>query len=109
MALKEAIKTIEDKGYIVKEYANMSMGIVSETCPAVYEIMKPDYSTVYSASGISPNCLSYWAETLPQLTEAKTPAIKAFDAAADADRRKKEREYDEMYNEGGDGYNPYRG
>ena len=87
----------------------MSMGIVSETCPVVYEIMKPDYSTVYGAGGVSPDSLSYWADTLSQIVAAKTPAIKAFDADADADRRKKEREYDEMYNEGGDGYNPYRG
>jgi hypothetical protein len=109
MTTSDAIKIIEDKGYIVKEQANMSMGIVSETCPVVYEIMMPDYSTVYGAGGVAPDCLSDWAETLPQIMAVKTPAIKAFDADADADRRRKEREYDEMYNEGGDGYNPYRG
>ena len=32
----------------------------------------------------------------------------AYDGMTEAERRKKEKEYDNLYNEGGEGYNPYR-
>ncbi len=109
MTLNETIKAIEGKGYIVKASANTWMGKLNEACPVVYEICTPDYIAVYGANGIHPLRLATWSETLPQLTapKAKQPA-KAETAEARAIRQAKEKDWDEAYNEGAEGYNPYR-
>jgi hypothetical protein len=108
--LNNAIKAIEAKGYIVKASENRWMGKLDESCPTVYEILKPDYSAVYGANGIAPENLDKWLK-LPELVKAEraeTETVTAYDATAEAERKAKESEWDNIYNEGGEGYNPYR-
>lgn len=109
MTTEEAIATLERKGYIVSKYDNMSFGKLVESCPIVYDIYNPDHTHVYGSNSTAPEQLPVWAESLRDLTAIKTPReITYRTAAEEADRRRKEREYDEINNDGGEGYNPYR-
>lgn len=104
------ISKIEAKGYIVKARENTWMGKLDAECPTVYEILRSDYSTVYGANGIGPDELDKWLDTLSDLT-AEKPIVAsdtAYDPCKEAQRKTKEREWDAIYNEGGEGYNPYR-
>lgn len=105
--LNETIKSIEAKGYIVKASENRWMGKLDESCPTVYEILKPDYTGVYGANGISPDNLDKWLR-LPELATNKNETEATYDATAEAERKAKETEWDNAYNEGAEGYNPYR-
>ncbi|MDP4117680.1 MAG: hypothetical protein Q8873_00605 [Bacillota bacterium] len=108
--MADAIKALEAKGYIVKAYENRSAGILSETCPIVYEIMRPDYSPVYGANAVSPDNLVNWLFLRDLNAKARSAeAHPTFDAKKDAERMAKERGWDNIYNEGAEGYNPYRG
>jgi hypothetical protein len=100
------IKALEAKGYIVVKSDNMWLGKVDESCPIVYEILNPDYSAVYGANGIAPESLEKWLD-LPTVC-IKNVSIKTMSAKEYAKRQKKERSYDNLYNEGTEGYNPYR-
>ena len=100
------IKAIESKGYIVKACENMEMGVLNQNCPVVYKILNPDYSSVYGANGISPDSLAKWVN----LPAVKAPVTdrETISPVKDANRAKMERDYDNLYNEGAEGYNPYR-
>ena len=106
--MTNTIKAIENKGYIVKAEENMWLGKLNEECPVVYNIMAPNYTTVYGASGVAPESLAMWADSLPELNAPSSKAT-THNAGNEAERASKEREWDNLYNEGGEGYNPYRG
>ena len=104
--MTDTINTITAKGYIVNAIDNMEFGKINQFCPVVYEILKPDYTTVYGANSIAPADLVRWID-LPDLNQIKKPAPITV-TVADPDRAKKERDYDNLYNEGAEGFNPYR-
>lgn len=105
--MTSTIKAIEAKGYAVVASENRWMGKLDEECPTVYKILNPDNNPVYGANGIAPEELANWLESLEDLNEtaAMKPTVYTADTAENA---KKEKEYDNLYNEGGEGYNPYR-
>jgi hypothetical protein len=105
--LNATIKAIESKGYIIKASENKWMGKLDETCPIVYEILNPDYTNVYGASGIAPEDLKKWLD-LPALMKSESKPEIAWDAAKEAERKANEKDWDDTYNEGAEGYNPYR-
>lgn len=94
--LGKAIQALEKNGYIVRAYDN----------PAVYEIMHGDRSTVYGYGTCSAEQVMRFAA---KTCEAEAQNIETDEPAPfyRADQNK-EREYDQAYNEGGEGYNPYR-
>ena len=105
-----AIKTLESRGYTVISSANMWRGKLDEDCPVVYEILNPDHSEVYGANGLSINDLNKWL-ILADLN--KKPSEKALNEVVTTIEQKevlasKELNYDNLYNEGAEGYNPYR-
>lgn len=112
MEINKAIETLEANGYIVKAEDNMSMGELNKECPVVYKIMRSDYSTVYGAGSVGPDQLADYVATLvPAVEEAEevaTETVVAETTEEKAIRRAKEIEWDKTYNEGGEGYNPYR-
>jgi len=105
--LNKTIKAIESKGYIVKSSENKWLGKVNESCPVAYEILKPDYTVVYGANGISPDELIKWL-TLPDLVNSESKPAVIHDAAVELDCKANEKSWDNTYNEGKEGYNPYR-
>lgn len=100
------IAAIEAKGYNVRKMENIEMGIVNELCPVVYDIFDQDYSQVYGANGIAPDQLSNWL-SLPVINR-KSSEIETIDQQAESDRKTAEKNWDSVYNEGAEGYNPYR-
>ena len=104
--MTNAIKAIEAKGYTVVASENKWLGKLNEACPTVYEILNPDHSPVYGANGIAPERLVEWLDNLNNLSVSVTAESKP--AAYNPENAKKEKEYDSFYNEGGEGYNPYR-
>jgi hypothetical protein len=108
--IKDAIRTLEAKGYRVIEIENKWMGKIDESCPVVYKIIDQEYETVYGCGGVEPETLTDLAESLPDLAPKAATTEKAHIAtdAERAERAKKAKEYDDLYNEGGEGYNPYR-
>lgn len=102
---KEAISKIETKGYRVVATENRWLGKLDENDPVVYDIYKPDNTIVYGSNGTSARGLMHWANSL-QEAKKKTPPqeiknAKSYDEA-------KAKYFDWLYNEGGEGYNPYR-
>lgn len=114
--MTDVIKALESKGYIVKQSENRWLGKLDENCPVVYEILNPDYSAVYGANGLSFERLEAWAKDLIGLAEGEEQAAIASEEIKHstynkndvAARKIKEREFDNLYNEGAEGYNPYR-
>lgn len=102
------IAAIEAKGYNVRKMENIEMGVVNELCPVVYNIYDQDYSPVYGANGIAPEQLSNWL-SLPAINRksSKTDAV-GIDQQAESERKVAEKDWDNVYNEGAEGYNPYR-
>lgn len=94
--LNKAIQALEKSGYIVRAYDNQ----------AAYEIMHSDCSTVYGYGTCSAEqVMRFAAETCEAEVLNAEPVELAPLYGAD---QAKEREYDQVYNEGGEGYNPYR-
>jgi len=107
--LSETIKAIESKGYIVKASENRWLGELDESCPVVYEIINPDCTNVYGANGISPEGLEGWLEILaPIINENEKIIESVWDATKETKRKANEKSWDDTYNEGAEGYNPYR-
>jgi hypothetical protein len=107
--LNETIKAIESKGYIVKASENRWLGELDEACPEVYEILNSDYSEVYGANGISPEGLADWLDLLAPVGDEGGNIIESvWDAAKEDERKANEKAWDDTYNEGAEGYNPYR-
>lgn len=94
--LNKAIKALEKNGYIVQACDD----------PAAYEIMHSDCSTVYGYGACSAEqVMRLAAESCgAEAQSAETAELAPLYGADQA----KEREYDQAYNEGGEGYNPYR-
>ena len=105
-----AIEKLESKGYSVVKSANTYLGILNEKCPVVYDIYNPDSTRVYGSNSCSPETLQMWADTLPDANDEREEdhIAPALASAQEADRKAKEIEWDNLYNEGKDGYNPYR-
>lgn len=111
--LAKAIETIEAKGYIVRSYENREFGRLNEEQPVAYEIMHSDYSTVYGYGTCDAEQVMRFAKDHCSSTDETDGATaETTGTILDAQRRianqKKEREYDLIYNEGAEGYNPYR-
>ena len=70
----------------------------------VYKILNPDYSSVYGAKWDIPDSLAKWVN----LPAVKAPVTdrETISPVKDANRAKMERDYDNLYNEGAEGYNP---
>lgn len=108
--LEKAIEVIQSKGYTVRSYANYYAGELSENMPVAYEIITSDYVTLYGYGTCSAEQIILFAEMLASTaidnavskkeTIVTVPTIYA--------NHEKEREYDLAYNEGGEGFNPYR-
>jgi hypothetical protein len=105
--MDDIIKAIESKGYIVRKIDNMFQGKLDEKYPKVYEILNPDYSEVYGANSIIPECLPDWL-SLPDLNKKVIKEVPHRSSEDEKARKAKEVEYDNLYNEGAEGYNPYR-
>lgn len=107
--LAKAIETIEAKGYIVRSYENREFGRLNEEQPVAYEIMRSDYSAVYGYGTCSAEqVMRFAARTCSASENSETVAETAEPTSAYGTDQGKEREYDLVYNEGGEGYNPYR-
>lgn len=109
--LSEAIQALKTKGYIVRQYDNYEFGKRSETLPVAYEIMHDDYSTLYGYGTCDAEQVMRFAAGIcsdPSTTEAETEIETTEPAPFYGTDQKKEREYDQAYNEGGEGHNPYR-
>lgn len=104
--LDKAIQALKKSGYIVRVYENYEFGKRSETLPIAYEIMHSDHSTVYGYGTCdAEQVIRFAAETCKAEVQSAETAKLAPLYGAD---QEKEREYDQTYNEGGEGYNPYR-
>lgn len=102
------IAAIEAKGYNARKMENIEMGVVNELCPVVYNIYDQDYSQVYGANGIAPEQLSNWL-SLPAINRKSSKAeTNDINQQAESDRKASEKDWDNVYNEGAEGYNPYR-
>ncbi len=109
------IAKIEKYGFKVRERANMWKGKLVEDCPVVYEIYDAKtHQTLYGAGAVGPESLEKWlswmverygekADAESKAAEPKNVSVKPIMADVE-----KECEYDRIYNEGGEGYNPYR-
>lgn len=107
--LSKAIQALEAKGYIVRKYDNYDLGKRSEVLPVAYEIMRDDYSTVYGYGTCDEEQVMRFAASVCDTSdEAESRADEAEPAPLYGDNQEKEREYDLTYNEGAEGYNPYR-
>lgn len=109
--LNKAIQALEKNGYIVRAYENCEFGKRSETLPVAYEIMHSDYSTVYGYGTCdAEQVMRFAANACNVATDADNDADAetAEPAPLYGEDQDKEREYDQAYNEGGEGYNPYR-
>lgn len=106
--LNKAIQALEKNGYIVRTYDNYKFGKRSETLPVAYEIMHSDYSTVYGCGTCDAEQVIHFANNKCK-DKVDNAATKAEEITPlyGADQEK-EQEYDQIYNEGGEGYNPYR-
>lgn len=100
--LEEAIKALESKGYEVIARENRWLGKLSETYPIVYDIYNGS-DRVYGANAIAPESLELWLD----LPSVKKEEVKAPEETAPIEEEKA-KEWDDCYNEGGEGYNPYR-
>lgn len=112
--LSEAIQAIEKSGYIVRAYENYEFGKRSDTLPVAYEIMHSDHSVVYGYGTCDAEQVMCFAVNACNVTTDADDDVDAETAETaepaplyGADQAK-EREYDQVYNEGGEGYNPYR-
>ena len=108
---EDAIRALEAKGYSVIPSENKWLGKLNENCPVVYKIIDQDYETVYGCGGVGRETLIELVESLPDLTAPKatiTTKTRIMTDAEKAERARKAKDYDDMYNEGGEGYNPYR-
>lgn len=107
--LNKAIQALEKNGYIVRAYENCEFGKRSETLPVAYEIMHSDYSTVYGYGTCSAEqVMRFAAENCEDGAQNAETAEAAEPAPLYGADQGKEREYDQAYNDGGEGYNPYR-
>ena len=106
----KTIEALETRGYSVHKYDNYEMGVRSKTLPVAYEILDADYNTVYGYGTCDVEQLTKflaWVEaTAPSETKSDEPTRES--TMIDMERQVKEREYDEIHNEGAEGYNPYR-
>lgn len=102
--LNKAIKTIEAKGYIVRTYEDREAG-------QVYEIMHSDHSTVYGYGTCNTEQVIRFASNICDKNNDSKNKTTDNSTKISPNYRKnqeKEKEYDLIYNEGGEGYNPYR-
>ncbi len=113
--INATIAKIEKYGYKVRKYANMWKGKLVEECPVVYEIYDAKtYQTLYGAGTVGPESLEKWLSWMVERygekadIEPKTAETKAVSSKPVKPDVEKERAYDRLYNEGGEGYNPYR-
>lgn len=110
--LSKAIRKIEKSGYIVWAYENRDFGRLNEKLPIAYAILHSDYSTVYGLGTCDAETVmrfaSAYCDGSTGVVETTTEKIKIKTAQERAAEQEKEREYDLTYNEGGEGYNPYR-
>lgn len=111
--VKKAIATIEAHGYIVRSYENRYLGKLNEECPIAYEIMRGDYSTLYGYGTCSAEQVVRFAEGLEDPDDTVEDADHEDDNATETPVEPEalqamEKEYDDCYNEGEEGYNPYR-
>jgi len=107
--LNKAISKIEAHGYMVHSRENRYLGMLCEECPVVYEILKSDYSTLYGSA----EAIVRFSEGLEDSTDVSEDmdhedAHITKPPMETAVRQAMEREYDDCYNEGEEGYNPYR-
>ncbi len=111
--LNKAISKIEAHGYMVHSRENRYLGMLCEECPVVYEILKSDYSTLYGYGTCSAEAIVRFSEGLEDSTDVSEDmdhedAHITKPPMETAVRQAMEREYDDCYNEGEEGYNPYR-
>lgn len=102
--LDAAIKSIESKGYIVHPYEDPCAG-------QVYAILYSDYRTVYGYGTCDAEGVMYFSSSVCDSADVEDGTdedgtVKVYPAYGA--NQKKEREYDLIYNDGGEGYNPYR-
>ena len=110
MTINEAISTLKSKGYKVYPVENIYLGVSDKECPIVYDICYANSQAVYGANSASPESLAIWAENLKK-TEPKESIsewLKRYASEEIKSDPAKEKEYDNTYNEGAEGYNPYR-
>ena len=107
--VRKTIKAVEANGYIVRAYENREFGKLNQELPVAYEIMNADYTTVYGMGTCDAEQLVRFAGRMEAAEGEKeiegTETAYAPLYGADPE---KEQEYDDTYNEGGEGYNPYR-
>lgn len=100
--LDSAIEALETAGYKVETYEHSE-------CGTAYEILYSDNSPVYGFGTCDEETIVRAASTLRKNITDEEKNDKVTEAAplygANAE---KEMEYDDTYNEGGEGYNPYR-
>lgn len=106
--LEKAISSINKCGYIVKAEENLEFGKVNEKRPVVYSIMHSDWSIVYGfGSCDDEQVIRFAAEHCGRSAEDETDGKTSETKFAHPDQEK-EKKCDLVYNEGEEGYNPYR-
>lgn len=121
--LTSAIQAIEAKGYKVHGYDNYEMGKLNEQHPYVYEILNEDYSTVYGYGCCGEEAVIYFAqvilgaeieneddeqaEEIARLEKIIAKAEKQAEIPTKAEKAEQLRAYNNLHNEGGEGYVPW--
>lgn len=118
-----AIKAIEAKGYKVHGYDNYEMGKINEQHPYVYEILDDDYCKVYGYGCCGEEQVIYFAqvilgvnvesaddekaEEITRLEKIIAKAEQQNEIPTKAEKAEKLRAYNNLHNEGGEGYVPW--
>lgn len=118
--LTKAIQVLEAKGYTVRSYDNYELGKLNEDCPVVYEINNADGDTLYGFGCCREEAVINFAklraesvsadtehdEEIAELEEVIAKAERQEALPSEAEKAEWLREYNNAYNEGGEGYVP---
>lgn len=118
-----AIKAIEAKGYKVHGYDNYEMGKLNEQHPYVYEILDEDYCKVYGYGCCGEEAVIYFAqvilgdnlecaddekaEEIAHLEKIIAKAEQQAEIPTKEEKAEQLRAYNNLHNEGGEGYVPW--
>lgn len=121
--LANAIQAIEAKGYKVHGYDNYEMGKLNEQHPYVYEVLDDNYYTVYGYGCCGEEQVIYFAqvilganvesagdeqaEEIARLEKIIEKAEQQKEIPTTAEKAEQLRAYNNLHNEGGEGYVPW--
>lgn len=103
------IRTLTRRGYTLEASENRFRGVLDKENPIVYNIRLANGASI--ASNILPAELGKFVRERsknPKPKRSTSPKAKTESASERTERLQKARDWDRTYNEGGEGFNPYR-